>query len=115
MGGNESRISINGQDVEMLKNEHNNYRGLHVVIINKLAYRVELAAVFDTYKTSKLLDNLIDGGIPHGYIVIISCQDECASSMSLTIKNWFCDLGSNEIWSLAYRQGFAFIGIQGKS
>ena len=39
--------------------------------------RVEVARSFDTYKSSKSLDNFIARVIPNGYIVVAACKDEC--------------------------------------
>ena len=69
--------------------------------------------MFDTYKTSGNLDNLIDCGLEPGWIVIAACQDECSASLSEKAKQWFAWMGSHEIWDLKHRQGFVFIGVAG--
>ena len=50
--GNQAKITINDNVVEMGKNENGSTRGLHIVIINPLDGSVELCNIFDTYKTS---------------------------------------------------------------
>ena len=36
------------------------------------------------------------------------------ASLSQKSKQWFADMGSKSIWKLGYRQGFSFIGVQGR-
>ncbi len=45
-------ITVDGRDVEMMPNENGHYRGLHIAIINPYTGKVEVARVFDTYKSS---------------------------------------------------------------
>ena len=75
-------ITINNIPVIVQKNEHNHYRGLHIVVINPSNGKVEMAKVFDTYKTSNAFDNFIDERIPHGYVVIAACKDDCVTKLS---------------------------------
>ena len=63
LGGDYAKITINGTAIDVERNEHNHYRGLHVVVINPLDYKVEVAKVFDTYITSDSLNAFIEGGI----------------------------------------------------
>ena len=35
------------------------------------------------------------------------------TSMSQKVKDWFKQMGSSEIGNLKYREGYAFIGING--
>ena len=51
--------------------------------------KIEIAKVFDTYKSSDELDKFIDSGIPKGSIVVASCMDDCVSNLSSKAKNWF--------------------------
>jgi hypothetical protein len=41
-------------------------------------------------------------------------MDDCASNLSSQAKQWFANMGSQEIWNLGYRQGFTFIGVAGR-
>ena len=70
--------------------------------------------IFDTYVDSKDFERFVGSQIPDGYIVVVACKDECTTALSNTGKGWFAGLGSKEIWKVGYREGFAFIGIQGK-
>lgn len=51
-GGNFALIRINGKIVKVEKNEHNHYRGLHIVVINPKNFKVVFSKVFDTNKPS---------------------------------------------------------------
>ena len=84
-----------------------------MVIFNPLIGLIECAIVFDTYESSKKLDEFIWNDIPNGYIVIAACMDECTKNLSDSAKLWFENMGSQEIWNLKYRCGFAFIGVVG--
>ena len=64
---------------------------------------MDLAEVFDTYKSSKELDHFIRKGVPFGHFVIVACQDECVTNLSLTAKDWFRAMGSKAITQLKYR------------
>ena len=70
--------------------------------------------VFDTYKTCVELDQFIKCNIPDGYIVVAACQDECSSRLSDFAKSWFQSMGSMEIYNVGYREGFVFIGTNGR-
>ena len=50
---------MNGTKVEVTPNENDNYRGLHVAVINKEDGTIESAQVFDTYESSENLDAFI--------------------------------------------------------
>lgn len=113
-GDNLASISINNVAVQVLRNEHNHHRGLHIVLINTYYGIVEAAYAFDTYKTSAGFDAFAAKRIPEGYIIVAACKDDCVTQLSKTGKQWFADLGSKEIWNLEYRQGFAFVGLSGK-
>lgn len=62
----------------MSKNEHNTYRGLHVVVINPSSGQVESANVYDTSNTSDEMEKFIDSSdsLP-GHIVAAACMDDC--------------------------------------
>lgn len=112
-GSNFAKITINEIPVQLEKNEHHHYRGLHIVAINHHNGSISLAKVFDTYKTSYGLQNAIES-IPDGTIVVAACKDECVTKLSKYCKEWFSGMGSQEIWNLQYRNAFAFIGRMGR-
>ena len=101
--------------MEVSKNEHGHYRGLHIAIFNPFNGVVVKARAFDTYKTSVDLDGFIHAGIPEGYIVVAACMDECSTNLSKAAVAWFKGMGSREILNLGYRESFTFIGISGRS
>ena len=113
-GGNLAEITINDKPIEIERNEHNHYRGLHIAIINPVNGNVETARAFDTYITSELLDQFIKAHVPEGYIVAAACKDECHAILSDKVKLWFSDMGSEQILNLGYREAFAFIGVNGR-
>ena len=72
---------------------------------------LESTVIFDTYKTSEPFEVFLGcQGIPEHFIVVAACKDECVTSLSDDIKDWFAKIGSKEIDKLEYRQGFVFIG-----
>ena len=113
-GGNFAEIKINDEAVTMDKTETNHLRGLHIVVVNAANGKVEVAKVFDTYKSSSAFEKFIDHSFPEGFIILAACQDDCVTKLSQKSRNWFVQLGSKEILKLKYRQGFAFIGISGR-
>ena len=87
MGGNFARITIDGVPILIERNPSDNYRGLHIVVLNASSGEVILAKVFDTYESSQLFEEFIDSkSIDHGNIVVGACQDECANQLSAKAK-----------------------------
>ena len=74
-----------------------------------------LAKVFDTYKRQSTFDDLLGKGIDKGHIVVAACKDDMIKNLSEDGKRFFANMGSKEIWNLQFRQGFAFIGITGRT
>ena len=107
---------MNDVPVDVDVNEHDHYRGLHIVVIDPTDGSVEWATVFDTYESPEGFDGFIakDLHLKQGSIVAAACKDDCATKLSLRGRQWFANMGSKEIWNLGYRQGFAFIGISGR-
>ena len=60
------------------------------------------------------MNAFIKEGIPEGHIVVAASKDDCMTSLSQKARHFFAKMGSKEIWNLAYRQGYAFIGISGR-
>ena len=105
-------ISVDEKVVEVEENENGHHRGLHIVVINHFSGEVIWAKCFDTYKSSERMEAAIKT-IPKTSIIAAACQDDCASTMSKTIKEWFASMGSTEIWNIKFRHSFAFIGVLG--
>lgn len=63
-------------------NEHKHFRGLHIVVINPINYKVIMSKVFDTYITSNELNRFAAINIPEGYIIAAGCKDDCLSKLS---------------------------------
>lgn len=95
--GNYARITINDVAVEFKEGEGDS-RGLHIAVINPKDFKVAMAKVFDTYKSSDELDNFIKSNdIPKGYIVAAACKDDCTTNLSKRGISWFETLGSKEL------------------
>lgn len=93
--GNFAVISVNGAKVEVEKNVHGHDRGLHVVLVNPENGKVEWTKVFDTYEKPEGFDYFCANvHIPHGFIVVAACKDECTSNLSAFGRSWFKFMGS---------------------
>ena len=104
LGGDFAEITINDVPIECTLNESANSRGLHIVVLDGASGEVESAKIFDTYRTSVSIDNFIkETSLPDGHVVVAACRDDCAKGLSENAKQWFSDMGSKEIWKLAYR------------
>lgn len=101
-------------EIEVQFTGGNGQRGLHVVIIEPRNGQILLAKVFDTHQDADTFDRFIVHGLPEGTIVVAACKDDCSMSLSEKAKQWFANMGSEEIWKLRYRFGFAFIGFSGR-
>ena len=114
-GLDKAEIFVNDRPVKMGKNESGHYRGLHIVVLNPKTGNCEMAMAFDTYKSSKRLDEFVDHGVNDDFMVIAACKDDCATNLSDKAKKWFSDMGSVEINNVQYRKGFVFAGVVGKT
>ena len=112
--GNYAVIKLNDQQIRVQQNENGHYRGLHIVALDPERGEVLAAQAFDTYVSSALFDQFISRGIPQGTIILAACKDECVSKLSDRGRQFFADMGSEEIWNLAYRSGFSFVGTYGR-
>lgn len=102
--GDFAKIIINDEIVEMERNENYHFRGLHIVVLNPYNGEIVFKKVFDTYTTSALFDDFIDGDtIKPGFIVAAACKDECVKGLSNKARKWFADMGSKEIYKVKYR------------
>ena len=91
-------ITIDNEPVVVsCPNASNNYRGLHIVVINPHNGQVSNATVFDTYKSSATLEIFIKDKVPQGHIVVAASKDECVRKLSDSVKMWFMDMGSEEV------------------
>ena len=111
--GNYAKITINDELIKFQKNGKGHDRGVHIVIINPSSGKVQYAVVFDTYEGSEEFDDFVSNRIPTGYIVIAACKDDCMTKLSPKGKQFFIDLGSQEIEKLSYRCSFALIAVVG--
>lgn len=115
-GGDFALISINGNPVKVQENENGSFRGLHIAVINPSNGKVQSAQAFDTYKSSEALEKFIsETEIPNNFIVAAACKDDCSLELTFKVKSWFSGFGATKIWEVQYRQGYAFIGVSGKS
>ena len=101
--GNTAKITINDVEVQIDKNKNRSLRGLHIVFINPSTGKILLAKIFDTYIFSFEFDKFVSQKIPDGTIVAVACKDDCARNLSRKGRQWFADMGSQEIFKLGYR------------
>ena len=90
-------------------------RGLHLVIIDPTNGKVKSSQVFDTHKSSELLEDFINTTIPEGHIVVAACKEDCFEKLSPKVIKWFADMGSEEIGKLESSSSWAFIGKMGSA
>ena len=94
IAGDFAKISINGEQVYVEKNELGHYRGIHLVVLNPFTGKVELARVFDTFHSSEVFERFIRHIVPENYVLVAACKDECVTNLSQAAKQWFANLGS---------------------
>ena len=104
-----AEIKLNGVKVEIKTNMHEHLRGLHIVLINPVSGKVEFAQCFDTYHAHVNFDNFCDRKLEPGTIFAAACKDDMALHISKKGRDFFEELGSEAIWDVSYRDGFAFI------
>ena len=62
--------------------------------------KIQLCKAFDTSEFFHNFDKFIIKDLPDGYIIVAVCKDDCVSAMSHSGKEWFRQMGSNEIQNL---------------
>ena len=98
--GNIAEIYIDDQKLSFTGNSRNGFRGIHIAAIDQLTGKSIKCDVFDTYRSSKRLDEYYGkyGSLKNGNIIVAACKDEFLSNLSQDAKTWFDDMGSSEIW-----------------
>lgn len=115
-GSNHARITVNDVDLVLPFNITGNHRGFHIAIINNKTGTLQ-GRVFDTYDSAAEFEKFLsdESNCPEGHFVVAACKDDCAQRLSKKCKQWFKDMGSQEIDNVEYREGFAFIGVLGRN
>ena len=115
--GNKATIKINDQIMEINENENKHHRGLHIILINGEDGTIDHAKAYDTYESSRKLEEFIDSPLARtkGHIVVAACKDECSQQLSHKVEDWFISMGAEEIVNLYYRLSYVFIGILGST
>jgi len=90
-------------------------RGLNVVALNPENHKVVLRKSYDTYSNDNASGDLVRDyrELKRGSIVIVSVKDEGSKKFSDDAKALFTKIGSKDVSSLKFREGWAFIGIKG--
>lgn len=114
-GGNFAKITIDDKEIKCRPHENGHDRGLHMVIMDPSDGKIVMARIFDTYTSSFDLELFIDfmNESDDGFIIIVACKDDCVKNLSDKCKEWFYDMGSEEINHLEYREGYSFVGKTG--
>ena len=81
-GGNIAKILVNDVKIYVEENESNDYRGLHIVVLNSSSGKVAYSKAFDTHKSSKAFEDFIQNQVPEDYIIIAACKDVCVTNLS---------------------------------
>ena len=109
-------IKINNKQHMFKANDKGTYRGMHVCILNGKTGNVMWSEIFDTYHSSDAFEYFCSCElVEEGQIVIAACRDDAAKNLSNSVRQWFKDMGSKEIFNLKYRESFVFIGQYGRT
>jgi len=100
----------------MLVSRESAKRGLNVVALEPFKHEIVLNESYDTFGDSNASKKFVKQfkKLPTGAVVIIGVKDEASKKLSGDAKAVIAALGSSEIESLGFRQGFAFIGVKGQ-
>lgn len=109
--GNFATINVAGK---MLVTRESSKRGLNVVFLDPFKHELLGNASYDTYADPKASGRFVKDfkNLPEGSVVIIGVKDEASKRLSGEAKQIIQALGSQEIVNIAFRQGFAFIGVK---
>lgn len=104
-------IKVNNQQHMFKPNDKGTYRGMHVCILNGKTGNVMWSEIFDTYHSSDAFEYFCSCElVEEGQIVIAACRDDAAKNLSMSVRQWFKNMGSKEIFDLKYRESYVFIG-----
>lgn len=106
-----SHIKVIGQYMDP-----NGSRGINVVALNARNHEILLAKSYDTYANDNASGDLVADlkGIRRGSIIIAAVKDEASKKLNDDVKALFNRMGSKEVNSLGFREGWAFIGVKGQ-
>jgi len=54
-----------------------------------------------------------EASVPVGSVVIVAVKDEASRLLSQGVKDLFIGMGAKEIQTLAFREGYLFMGVKG--
>ena len=83
--------------MSLLKTCDNNENGLHLVIINRISGKVEIAKVFNTVKESHLIDIFITKYTNKSMIIITASQTINTNTFGPNLKSWLISMGMKEL------------------
>jgi len=89
---------------------------LNVVALDFETHKVITKKTFDTYgdgSASGKFVKFFKEELPAYCIIIVGVKDEASHNLSKEVKGIFRDMGSSKVSDLAFRDGWAFIGVKG--
>jgi len=103
-------------EVKGMRMEQSGSRGINVVALDQRNHRVILAKAYDTYANDQASGDMLKDlkGLRKGSIIIAAVRDEASKKLSKGVKEFFTKLGSKEINSLGFRDGWGFLGVKGQ-
>ena len=72
-----TKIMINDERIKFEPNYSDDYRGMHIVLINSNTGKIVHKEIFDTSNSSEKLEEWIGDGLPDGFIVVVAWNNEC--------------------------------------
>jgi len=110
--GNYALVKVN--EKEMLTREEAK-RGFNMVALDFETHKLIHKKSYDTYgdeaASAALLEDLKN--LPNFSVIIVGIKDEGSRKLSKDVKGFFKEMGSKEVKHIAFREGWAFIGIKG--
>lgn len=113
--GNYARVLVNEKEVFPNSKAR---RGINIVALDFTNHKVVYTGSYDTYgdagASARLVADFKDTTkIPEYCIIVAGVKDEASNKLSKEVKGLFKDLGSKQISSLKFREGWSFIGVKG--
>lgn len=111
--GNSARILVNEKEVLTNKDAG---RGINIVALDFETHKVVFTGKYDTYGDAGASARLISDfkeKLPQFCIVVAAVKDEASNKLDKAVKGLFQELGSKQIKSLKFREGWSFVGVKG--
>lgn len=115
MNGKENSYAVIKINDEEIVSRKQSRRGINLVILNGEDHSVIHNKRYNTYKYVEASNQMVAAikKVPKGSIIIAAVKDDAKKNLNYAARRVFMNMGGTNIWKIAYKQAWGFIGIKG--